>query len=165
MKQLIVKLKLQLLILQLQLQVLLLKKKLTIPNKPDPHTLIVHHGGGPFNFREVNNYHKNLWGFRSSLNYYIGYQLFIEYSGKVYRGRSDNEEGAHTRYHNIGTVGVCLQGNMETGYPTQNQLLTLEKIIREYKSKGLKIKMHKDFNFTICPGKHLSDWLESNELL
>src|SRR3990167_2600728 len=91
---------LQLQILQLQLRIMLLKEKLTVPNLNDPRYIIIHHGAGPLNFEQVNEYHKNKWGFRSSLGYYIGYQYFISYSGRVYQGRADNEEGAHTLMFN-----------------------------------------------------------------
>ena len=95
LENLLEKAKLQLLILQLQLRVMFLKQKLTIPNLPEPKIVMVHHGAGNLDFEGVNRYHKGKWGFKSSLGFYIGYPKFIEFNGKLYIGRRDNEEGAH----------------------------------------------------------------------
>ena len=151
------KLLLQIKILQIQLQILLLQKKLTVPNLNDPKYIIIHHGAGSLNFEQVNEYHKSKWGFRSSLNFYIGYQYFISYSGRVYRGRADNEEGAHCINFNKHSIGICLQGNMEIEEPTLAQLTALERLVKEKKARyNIKvINGHRDFSSTSCPGRNL----------
>ena len=151
------KLKLQLQILQLQLRIMLLKEKLTVPNLNDPKYIIIHHGAGLLNFEQVNEYHKSKWGFRSILNFYIGYQYFISYSGRVYQGRVDNEEGAHTIGYNKQSIGICLQGNMEIEEPTLAQLTALEKLVKEKKARyNIKVvNGHRDFSSTSCPGRNL----------
>ena len=148
---------LQLQILQLQLRIMLLKEKLTVPNLNDPKYIIIHHGAGQLNFEQVNEYHKNKWGFRSSLGYYIGYQYFISYSGRVYQGRADNEEGAHTIGYNKQSIGICLQGNMDIEEPTLAQLTALEKLVKEKKVRyNIKvINGHRDFSSTSCPGRNV----------
>ena len=156
------RLKLQLKILQLQLQVLLLRKKLTVPNLPDPIKIIIHHGGGDLDFNGVNNYHKGLWGFRSSLGYYAGYTYFIERSGKVIQARADNEEGAHTRGHNKNSIGICLQGNGELKDFTKEQYNALEELV-ERKTKEHKIEGiygHRHFSNTLCPSFRLVNWIK-----
>ena len=169
MNKLIEQLKLQIQILQIQIQILLLRKKLTIPNLPKPSYIIIHHGGGNWNFQQVNESHKNRWGFKSSLGYYIGYQYFIEYSGKVYQGRADNEEGAHTvgnvpYYYNKNSIGICLQGNMEIEKPTVAQLKSLKELVDkkqlEYNISNQRTIGHREVSNTLCPGKYL--W---NELI
>jgi len=161
MKDLIEKLKLQIQILQIQISILLLKKKLTVPDLDKPKMVIVHHGGGNLDFEGVNEYHKQKWGFRSSLGYYIGYQKFIEFNGKLYIGRQDNEEGAHTKGFNKLSVGICLQGNMEEMKPTEAQLETLKQELDRYGREGLEIKAHQEFTPTLCPGKYLMEWLNT----
>ncbi len=156
------RLKLQLIILQLQLQVLILRKKLTIPKLPQPKIAVVHHGGGFLDFNGVNEYHKQKWGFRSSLGYYAGYHRFIEYDGTRHIARRDNERGAHTvepgrpGWWNDNSVGICLQGNLETHMPTPSQIKALEKDLKEFD----EIKMHSDIVATICPGKHIKNWFK-----
>lgn len=151
------KLKLQLKILQLQLEVLILQRKKTIPNLEKPRFIIIHHGGGDWGFEQVNKYHTDKWGFISSLGYGIGYQYFISYSGKVYQGRADNEEGAATIGYNKCSINCCLQGNMNEEEPTLAQLTALEKLVKEKKEKYniLKVNGHRDFSNTACPGKNL----------
>ncbi len=157
-KQLELKLK----ILQLQLQVLLLRRKLTIPNLPSPKYVVVHHGAGALDFNGVNEYHKRLWGFRSSLGFYAGYHKFIEYDGTLYKAREDNEKGAHTvernnpGWWNENSVGICLQGDLTKERATEAQLKTLKEELDNY---NLPIKMHSEISPTLCPGKNLKAWL------
>ncbi len=152
-------------ILQIRLVIFLLKQKRTIPNLPKPKYIVLHHGGGDWSFYQVNNHHKNKWGFKSSLGYYIGYHKWISYNGKLFIARRDNEEGAHTvekgrpHYWNRNSVGICLQGNMEEEQPTESQLNTLKKELDNY---NIPIKQHKEIFATLCPGKNLSKWLSEN---
>jgi len=167
LKLLISKLKLKVIVLQLQIRKALLKQKLTIPNLKPRKLVIVHHGGGSFNFWQVNNHHKNLWKMKSSLGYYIGYQKWIEYDGKLYTARRDNEEGAHTvgvipHYYNRNSVGICLRGDYDTLPVSPIQILTLIRILDEYKKKGYEIKCHRDFSKTTCPGRYLYNWVKAN---
>jgi N-acetylmuramoyl-L-alanine amidase len=147
--------------LQLQLEAML-GGKVTIPGNNKPEMVIVHHGGGDLDFNGVNEYHRQKWGFRSSLGYYIGYQKFIEFDGTLYVGRMDSEEGAHTKGYNRISVGICLQGNMENMKPTERQLKTLKEELDKYKKQGLKIRVHRQFAATLCPGKYLDKWVTEN---
>ena len=163
MEDLIKKLKLQIQIATIQLQILLLKKKLTVPNLPKPTKIILHHGGGELSFFGVNQYHKGLWGFKSSLGYYIGYQYFIERSGEVFQGRADNEEGAHTKGFNKGTIGICLMGNGQEEDFTPEQYISLKELVdRKMVEYGLTKKNlcgHNNFCNTICPSTYLNNWI------
>ena len=157
------KLKLQLQILQLQLRIMLLKEKLTVPNLNDPRFIIIHHGAGPWGFDQVNKHHTDKWGFVSSLGFGIGYQYFISYSGRVYQGRVDNEEGAHCIMFNKQSIGICLQGNMEIEEPTLAQLTALEKLVKEKKERyNIKvINGHRDFSSTSCPGRNVYNFISN----
>lgn len=159
---LIQKIRLQILILQIQLQIKLLGQKRTVPNLPKPKAIIIHHGGGNWGFWQVNGHHKNLWGFKSSLGYYIGYHKWIAYNGKLYLARRDNEKGAHLAdpkrpyYWNKSSIGICLQGNFEIEQPTESQLITLKRELDKY---DVSIKMHRDIEATLCPGNNLAEWV------
>lgn len=151
------RLKLLILIIKLKLQILILRQKLTIPNLPKPRIIIVHHSGGDWSFEQINNHHKNKWGFRSSLGFFIGYQKFISFNGVVHIGRSDLEEGAHCIGMNKSSVGICLQGDMEKRKPTQAQLISLKREMDKYE----EVRMHCDFSQTLCPGRYLKEWLKN----
>ena len=165
------KAKLQLLILQLRLRVIFLQQKLTIPNLPMPKILVIHHGGGSWGFDQVNNHHRNKWGFKSSLGFYLGYQKWIEYTGQLYIARRDNEEGAHLavegkpHWWNRNSVGLCLQGNLEIKKPTEWQLMTLKDELDSYVARGFEIEYHGNIEPTACPGKYLVEWLKQNKYI
>ena len=159
---LIQKILLEIQILKIRLAIKLFKQKKTIPNLPKPRYIVVHHSGNNHTFYQVNAYHKKRWGFKSSLGFYIGYHKWIAYNGKLFIARRDNEEGAHCvekgnpHYWNRNSVGICLQGNMETELPTTAQLETLKKELDRY---NILVKQHKEIYPTLCPGKNLSKWL------
>ena len=125
-EKLIKELKLLIQIVKIQLQILLLRKKLTVPNLPKPKYIIIHHTVENNGFDSVNEWHRQLWGFRSSLGFYAGYQLYLEKPGKWYRARSDFEEGAHCPGHNKDSIGTAIQGDHRTEKltPKLNLLLT-----------------------------------------
>ena len=168
MKNLIKKLKLKIQILEIQLEILLLRKKLTVPNLPNPRYVVVHHEAGNAGFANVNEWHRQKWGWKSSLGYYLGYQKWIGFDGKLYIARRDNEESAHCvdpnrpHYWNKNSIGICLQGNMEEMSPTEPQIRTLARELDKYKKQGLIIKTHREIVPTICPGQYLTGWLILN---
>ena len=96
---------------------------------------------------------------------YIGYQKFIEFDGSLHIGRADNEEGAHTKGYNKGTVGICLQGNTELEQLTDAQKTTLKAQLDYYKELGYTIHLHKEFAATLCPGLNAIKWLTENNYL
>ncbi len=164
LEKLIEKLLLQIQILQIQLKIKLLNEKRTVPNLPKPKYVILHHGAGDWSFEQVNRHHRNIWGFKSSLGYYIGYNKWIEFSGKLYIARRDNEIGAHTAvpsrpYYWNTQVGIGLQGNTNNVKQTEWQEQTLERECDEYRAKGYIIIGHWELEATICPGYYLKQWL------
>ena len=165
---LIARLTLQLQILQLQLRIKLFQEKLTVPNLPQPKYVVLHHGAGDWNFDQVNNHHKNKWGFLSSLGYYIGYHKWISYSGRLYTARRDNEMAAHTvdmrrpHFWNRNSVGICLQGNFETEKLTDWQKQTLKRDLDDYKQRGFILIFHGEIIPTLCPGVYLREWFMKN---
>ena len=154
----------------LQIEIFKLKKKeaagekVTYP-KYEVKGGVLHHGAGDWDFERVNLSHKNRWGFKSSLGFYIGYNKFLGYDGVVHIGRRDGEQGAHTigpipYFHNRHYIGICLQGNTEEKEPTAEQLISLRQELDEYKKKGIEFEGHRDIQATLCPGKYLYEWLQ-----
>lgn len=87
----------------------------------------------------------------------IGYHFYIRKDGSVYEGRPIDTIGAHTENYNSVSVGVCFEGNYETEQTMPeaqkkagNELI--KYILKNY--PNLRIKKHKDFNSTACPGKY-----------
>ena len=134
--------------------------------------IIIHHTGGTdknpkadtshHTFEVVNQYHKNKWGFESSIGKFIGYHYFIDKKGEVTQGRLDGEMGAHTKGHN-NNLGICLAGNFDVSEPTdaQTQALKelLQKKIQKYNIQPENIVPHRHFANKSCYGKNLkNDW-------
>ena len=161
-------LKLQIKILLLQLRVLLLRQKLTIPNLPKPKHIVVHYDSGNWPFEKINEYHKQKWGFKSSLGFFIGYHWFLQADCKVFHARADNEEGAHCiekgkpGYWNKNAIGVCVQGD-NTKF-TEEMKTELKKLLDRLKTKyGIpysEIYVHKDIKPTVCPGSKIANYIK-----
>jgi len=154
------------LILRLKIAVALFKQKRTIPNDKEIKGAVVHHGGGDLDFMGVNTLHKDNWGFKSSLGYYVGYHKFISFDGVLHIARRDDERGAHAvgdipYYYNDYYVGICLQGNTENTEPTVEQIITLRMELDKFRKAGLEILDHSQVSATLCPGKKLKKWLVS----
>ena len=169
MNKLLENLKLQLLILKLRLRVLLLKEKLTIPNLPKPKAIVVHYDSGGWGFGRVNEYHRQKWGFKSSLGFFCGYHYYIESDGKIYQARADNEEGAHCTqsgrpgYWNKNSVGVCLQNKVGQSI-TNEQIKSLDWLLERLRGKYSIVKTeiygHYHIKSTACPGISIKKFLK-----
>jgi len=140
-----------------------------------PKHIVVHHTGGTdanpladtshHTFGVVDNWHKKLWNFRSSLGHYIGYHYFIDKTGKVTQGRADWDEGAHTRGYNSVTLGVCLAGNFDATKPSKEQEEALRELLLRLMNKhNITLENcvpHRKFANKTCYGRNLPDnWLQ-----
>ncbi len=110
----------------------------------------------------------------SSLGFGVGYHYFIEYKGKVFQGRRDNERGAHAvqyipyykpHLYNLHYIGIGLQGWGE-GDTTKVQIMNLKKLIDRLKQKynfaNIKIIGHREIANKSCPGDFIFNWLVRN---
>ncbi|TVQ43960.1 MAG: T9SS C-terminal target domain-containing protein [Saprospirales bacterium] len=140
----------------------------------DPTHLIVHHTAGTNQasnwsavVRSIYNQHVNVNGWSD-----IGYHYLIDPHGMVYRGRTDEQIGAHFCSTNSSTLGVCVMGNFDLIEPTVPSLSVLldlvavkscEKMIAPneqslHPPSGLllnHISGHQDGCATACPGLFL----------
>ena len=130
--------------------------------------LYIHHTATPretTTFEWVDDFHKSKgWGG-------IGYHYFIGADGSLKQGRADEEIGAHVKWDNQNSIGICVAGNFEEEVPTEAQMGTLtqllKKLCQKYRIKPAAIWGHGDrirtcwwkpavwFNPTLCPGKSL----------
>ena len=65
--------------------------------------IILHHRAGNGDVESIDAYHKSL-GWEG-----IGYHYYIRKNGDIYSGRPEWRAGAHTKGHNIGTLGICFE--------------------------------------------------------
>lgn len=101
---------------------------------------------------EINRWHKNR-GFSQ-----IGYHYIIKLDGTIEEGRSVHMVGAHTKGHNVGSIGVVYVGgcdkNMkpkDTRTPQQDFVLTnlLSALLEMYPLA--KLHGHNEFANKACP--------------
>ena len=95
----------------------------------------------------------------------IGYQYVIRRDGMIEKGRDldkdgnvDEETGAHTLGHNVGSIGICLVGGMdEEGKPDCNftwmQYRTLKNLIENLQTRypNTPVHGHRDYANKECP--------------
>ena len=136
-----------------------------------PKYIIVHHTGGTDSdpladtsnqkFEVVDEWHRKLWNFKSSLGHYIGYHYFIDKSGTVTQGRADSDTGAHTKGMNGQSIGICLAGNFDVTMPTAAQTRSLKTLLDRlmplYGLSPESIVPHRRFANKTCYGTKLSD--------
>lgn len=97
--------------MQLKLRIKLFKEKRTIPDLDWPRYIIIHHEAGNAGFWGVNEWHRQKWGFKSSLGFFCGYQWYLDKQKKWWHARADTEEGAHCPGKNKNSTGLCVMGN------------------------------------------------------
>lgn len=135
--------------------------------------IIVHHTGGTdaqpladssnYTVKQCDKDHKDRFNMLSSLNYYVGYTYFIDKKGVVTQTRLDGEEGAHAKGYNSNSIGICLAGNFDATLPTQAQVDSLTKLLKEKSAKfGIlpeNIIPHRNVAKKTCYGMKLpEDW-------
>lgn len=88
----------------------------------------------------------------------IGYHYYIRMNGMIETGRPDDTVGAHAGASANGdSIAICLAGNFDTHYPSEEQLMSLVWLIRDHifrKYGELEVSGHKDHMSTSCPGKN-----------
>lgn len=113
--------------------------------------IIIHHSAGTGSADAVHSAHLSK-GWAG-----IGYHFYVRLGGEVYRGRPQNTIGAHCIGYNEWSIGVCFEGNYQTDREMPAAQLKAGKELITY-LKGVypnaKVKMHKNFVSTACPGQY-----------
>lgn len=101
----------------------------------------------------------------------IGYQFVIRRDGSTELGRDVDKQGAHTRGHNRGSIGIVMVGGLSDAHGpeanfTKAQFKTLSKVLSELVATypGLVIKGHRDVAPTACPSFDVQHWLATGEV-
>ena len=105
--------------------------------------------------------------------YDIGYHWVITRKGVAEAGRPMNQVGAHTKGHNLKSIGVCLVGGLsEELVPdfnyTHKQMLKLHELLRAWKASypGLRVRGHRDMPGVTkaCPCFNVREWFKRGKL-
>lgn len=98
----------------------------------------------------------------------IGYHYFIDQDGVVTKGRPDEYIGAHVEGHNSNTLGICLEGGVDSkgkacNNYTSKQFSSLRTLLNELKVKNTKADVcgHRD----LSPDKNKDGKVTPNEWL
>lgn len=113
--------------------------------------IIIHHSAGTGSADAVHSAHLSK-GWAG-----IGYHFYVRKSGEIYRGRPEKTIGAHCIGYNNRSIGVCFEGNYEADKKMPTAQLKAGKELITY-LRGVypnaKVKMHKNFVSTACPGRY-----------
>jgi N-acetylmuramoyl-L-alanine amidase len=143
--------------------------------KNQPKYIIIHHSltrdGSAKDWDAICRYHveQNGW---SKVGYHIGIE---EVAGNllVFRGRLDEEVGAHTREMGMNrrSIGICMVGNFDSAPPPPSAFEVLvsecRKIMGRYEIPAQNVLGHREVGemagfdwrkgqYKSCPGKHFN---------
>lgn len=133
--------------------------------------ITIHHGGEIFpDDKNVVEYLKNLqtWSRNEKKWIDVPYHFIVDRTGEIYEGRPLNYRGdTNTSYDPTGHALIVLLGNFEEQELKTEQIASL-KTVTDYLAKqnavpASKIKTHKDYAETLCPGKKLSAYLGTDD--
>tara|TARA_R110001632_G_scaffold195229_1_gene316815 strand:- start:296 stop:709 length:414 start_codon:yes stop_codon:yes gene_type:complete len=129
--------------------------------KKKPTMCIIHCSatkeGQDFDVNDIDKWHKAR-GWSG-----VGYHIIIKLDGTVQHGRSLHHKGAHAKYFNHKSFGVCYIGGLDSnGKPkdtrTEAQKKSLIAVIDFFKKdyEGLTVHGHNEFSNKACPSFDVS---------
>lgn len=88
----------------------------------------------------------------------IGYHYVVRRNGKVEKGRSDDQTGAHCEGHNAHSLGICMVGGVNgANKPDSNftrlQMAALEILVRNLTNEHRQAQVmgHRVYSSKACP--------------
>ena len=127
------------------------------------HHTAVSYRLNPDQFTSNNSYHKNLWNFKSSLGFYLGYNYEISSNGYRRQARKDGETTAACYQSGMNDgrcVHIALDGNFDLEKPGNYQIYALRDLLRvlnkKYNIPSNQIYFHRQFASKTCPGKYMN---------
>lgn len=133
--------------------------------------ITIHHGGVIFEDDENTvQYLRNLQSWSRSDKKWndIPYHYVVDRHGKIYEGRPLKYRGdTNTTYDPTGHALIVLLGNFEEQEVNPEQIVSLKTVTKYLADDNsvptTRIKTHKDYAETSCPGKKLSDYLGTKD--
>lgn len=134
--------------------------------------ITIHHGGVEFKAEEDPLEHlQNLQSWSRSEKKWpdIPYHYMIDLEGTIYEARPLQFPGdTNTDYDVHGHALICVMGNYEVQMINQKQLHALISLSaylsKSYGISAEKIKGHKDYTETLCPGRDLYRYLQDGTI-
>lgn len=142
----------------------------------EPHEIeyvTIHHGGEDFpEDKDVIKYLRGLQSWSRSSKGWMDnpYHYMIDLQGNIYEARPIKYPGdTNTAYDPTGHALICVMGNYENQILTETQFEQLARLTamlaNQYNVPQEKIKSHKDYAETLCPGTDIYRYLEDGILL
>lgn len=108
-----------------------------------------------FQVRQIQTYHIESRNFDD-----IGYNFLVGGDGAAYEGRGWDNQGAHTKGYNSGSICIAFIGTFNKIEPPQRQLnvakLLIQEGVRQNKiDKNYRLYGHRQFFGTESPGEAL----------
>ncbi|MBN1541593.1 DUF1460 domain-containing protein [candidate division KSB1 bacterium] len=100
----------------------------------------------------------------------IDYHYLIDPDGLIYAGRPETWVGdTETDYDPTGHLLICVLGNFEIQKPNEKQLAALTALVADkcltYGILPEQVRGHRQLTETLCPGKHLQEWIDNGLLI
>lgn len=95
----------------------------------------------------------------------IGYNLAVDYDGRVYEARGIDILGAHASRMNTKSYGICYIGDGRKRI-TDKGILGIKKaivLVQNHSAKKLKVVGHRDVGSTACPGSKIYNPITAKE--
>lgn len=129
-----------------------------------PNRITIHHTATPTSdslsvkarLRQIQAFHQDVNGWCD-----IGYQYLVSRDGRLWKGRGARQVGAHVTNNNTGNVGISVIGTYTSTNPTEHQLNRIAALVRGLHNEfnipinTARVKGHRDFGGTTCPGNRL----------
>lgn len=126
-----------------------------------PNRITVHHTvtanadsmSVPARMRQIQSFHMDVNGWCD-----LGYHYLVGRDGKVYEGRAESLVGTHVGGGNTGNAGVSFIGTFTDVAPTEAMFQAGARILADLSARrGItldrqRVKGHRQFNSTECPG-------------
>ena len=96
----------------------------------------------------------------------VGYHYFITNEGYVQKGRKEADIGAHAKYHNASSIGICLAGRNEFSDAQYEACIQLVmRLMAKYPKIVMKnILAHNQVSNKTCPNFDVEEKIK-NKLL
>jgi N-acetylmuramoyl-L-alanine amidase len=109
--------------------------------------------------RRIDDQHrKNGWGG-------IGYNLAVDYDGRIYEARGIDILGAHASGENTKSYGICYIGDGRKGITSKavEGIKAAIVMLQNHSAKKLKVVGHRDVGSTACPGDKIYVIIKSGD--
>lgn len=123
--------------------------------------------GKNFTVEDIRRWHEQGNGWKD-----IGYHFVIHLDGSIHLGRKLEQEGAHTKGHNLHSIGICYIGGCaadgktpkDTRTPEQKRALLSLVMELKHQYPDATIHGHREFDKKACPSFDVRKWVKENGL-